>query len=217
MKFKEENLAAKAERDARIVAQDLFNSYACTYDPVAKAAIDRSLRGAFARLSERTSKKRPIKLWVDGSYNPKTKTAGIGIVIIADEDLPIGEGRNVAFGKAVKAKDSQAAEIYALSIGMSYILDTFQDADSVMIRYDCVSSTVCATNIDAYTSFGAPYTNFKSALKRAKRRRMNMLFEHTDAHADDRNNNLCDAIAKYHAKIKLQAPVLKQVRKFMKK
>lgn len=211
LKYKSENLEKRRERESRILAQDLFNSYACTYDKNALEEAEDTLRDAFDILRSYAVSKPHIELWVDGSYNPKTKTAGIGI-IVARSDMP-----DIAFGKAVKAKDSLTAEIYALSIGLSYVLDTFPVSDCIVVRYDCVNSAICATNIDPLAAFGSPYTNFRSALKRIRRKRIDVLFRHTDAHADDKRNNDCDLIAKYYSKIKLQGPQLKRVKQLLKK
>lgn len=216
MKYKAEDLKARARKDARITAQDLFNSYACIQDDELRTSVDKSICRILTKIYDSMVGKSPVKLWVDGSYNPKTKTAGIGIIITTDNNHGIDNVKNIAFGKTVKAKDSLTAEIYALSIGLSYILDTFPDVDNLHVKYDCVNATVCATNIDAYACFGAPYTNFRSALKRAKRRGVNIAFEHVKAHANEEYNEKCDAIAKYYAKIKLPAAQLKQIRKIIK-
>lgn len=211
MKFKEENLIKARERDARIIAQDMLNSYSCAYDRKSRDAAKKLLRKAHGELKKNIMSKPHVSLWVDGSYNPKSNSAGVGIIISRNDGSP-----DIVFGKPVKAKDSLSAEIYALSIGLSYILDTFTDIDNIIIRYDCVSSTVCAANINAFSDFGAPYTNFRSALKRIRKKKISVLFEHTDAHAADKRNNSCDLVARYYSRIKLQGAQLAQVKKLIK-
>ena len=207
----------KAKKDARIRVQDLFNSYACITDENMQASIEKDLNKILYRIYQTVDDKHAVKLWVDGSYNPKTKTSGIGIMIITDERYGFDNVHNIAFGKTVNAKSALTAEIYGLSIGLSYLLDTFDDLKDVHVYYDCVNATICATNIDAYVMLGAPYTNFKSALKRVKRRKINVLFEHTKAHTSDDNNILCDLIARYYSKAKLQNSQIKQIQKIIKK
>ena len=215
MKYKEDNLKRQAEKNGKIVAQDVFNSYAFISDPDVKSLMDNVINKLSHDIHKIFEKKKPAYLWVDGSYNPKTHTAGVGIIIITDPDQPINNTTNIAFGKTIKAKDSLTAEIYALSIGLSYILDTFQDITDVFVKYDCVNSTICATNIDAHVAFGAPYTNFKSALKRIKKRKMNAIFEHTKAHAVDPYNTKCDLLARYYSKVKLSAAQNKIIHKLI--
>lgn len=210
-------LKNKAKKDARIRIQDLFNSYTCIADENIQASIEKELNKVLHRVYSTIDDKKAVKLWVDGSYNPKTKTSGIGIVIITDDNYGIDGVHNIAFGKTVNAKSSLTAEIYALSIGLSYLLDTFDDLKDIHVFYDCVNATICATNIDAYTVLGAPYTNFKSALKRVKRRKLNVVFEHTKAHMDDTNNIRCDLLARYYSKANLQASQLKKVHKLINK
>lgn len=207
-----------SRKQAKIKAQDLFNTYACLSDEQ-QIEIEKTFNQILYKIYQSELNDHSIKLWVDGSFNPKTNTAGIGLVIVTDPTKPIDNVHNIAFGKSVNAKSSLNAEIYALSIGLSYILDTdsFADIKDIHIFYDCVNSTVCATNIDAYTTFGAPYTNFRSALKRIKRRNINVIFEHTKAHNIDENNELCDLIAKYYAKADIQASQRKMITKFINK
>lgn len=203
--------------DTRIIAQDLFNSYAFTTDVKLKTTVENAMFKIFKQIHQTCLNKNPIYLWVDGSYNPDTKTAGVGIIIITDLEKPIDNKSNIIFGKTVKAKDSLTAEIYALSIGLSYILDTFADTRDILIRYDCINSTICATNINSYVSFGAPYTNFKSALKRVKKRKINVVFEHTKAHMTDSYNTQCDLLARYYSKASLKASQVKQIQKLINK
>jgi len=205
-------------KQAKIKAQDLFNTYACLSD-AQQMEIEKVFNQILYKIYQDEPTKDSVKVWVDGSYNPKTNTAGIGLVIVTDPTKPIDNISNIAFGKSVNAKSSLNAEIYALSIGLSYILDTdlFVNTKDIHIFYDCVNSTVCATNIDAYTTFGAPYTNFRSAIKRIKRRNINLVFEHTKAHDTDENNELCDLIAKYYAKADLQSSQKKLIEKFITK
>lgn len=204
-----------ATKDYRIVMQDLLNSYHCINDPTLQRNIERGLDDLLSQIYMYSDKQQTIKIWVDGSYNAKAKSAGIGIVIITDENRDIDQKVNIAFGKSVNAKSSVLAEIYALSIGLSYILDTFEDNPNIHIYYDCKNSTVCATNIDAFSSFGAPYTNFKSALKRIKRRKINVVFEHTKAHSSDDYNNICDLLAKHYSKAKLQNQQKRLINKYI--
>lgn len=211
-------MAEIAEKDARITAQDLFNSFACVYDPKIRSKAEKALRKALGDIKAGLCEKGPIRLYVDGSYDPKTGAAGIGIVIMTDpSDTRIDNKKNIAFGKAVNAKSSLTAELYALSIGLSYILDTFPEAGYVHVRYDCVNAMVCATNIDSLSSFGAPYTNFKSALKRVRKKRMNVMFEHVKAHEDDVQNERCDLIARYYSKAKLPSAQAKIARRLLAK
>ena len=204
-------------KDYRIVMQDLLNSYHCINDINLQKSIEKSLDDLLTQIYKHSDRKNTIKIWVDGSYNAKTKSAGIGIVIITDENRDIDQKVNIAFGKSVNAKSSVLAEIYALSIGLSYILDTFEDNPNIHIYYDCKNSTICATNIDAFSSFGAPYTNFKSALKRIKRRKLNVIFEHTKAHSSDDYNNICDLLAKHYSKAKLQNQQKRLINKYITK
>lgn len=204
-------------RDSRIKAQDMFNSYACIFDPHIKkdidAMVDKTLAKAYKHID---SNPDTIRLWVDGSYNPKTQIAGIGIVIITNEDFGFDRVHNIAFGKTVKADTSLNAEIYALSIGLSYILDTF-DAKNIHVYYDCSNSTVCAANIDAFVSQGVPFTNFKSALKRIRKNKINTVFEHTKAHNTDKHNIECDLLARYYSKAKLQDSQKRQLKYLIEK
>ena len=204
-------------KDTKIRMQDLFNSYSFISDENMLNAVEKELSKTLYKLYNSIDDKTAVKIWVDGSYNPKTKTSGIGIVIITNEHYGIDGVHNIAFGKTINAKTSLTAEIYALSIGLSYLLDTFSDIKDVHVYYDCISSTVCATNIDSYTMLGAPYTNFKSAIKRIKRRKINVVFEHVKAHNTDINNNYCDLLARYYSKATLQTSQLKKVQKLIKK
>lgn len=216
MKYKEDNLKKQAHLKAKITAQDLFNSYACISDETLLDTIEKSMSRLLSKIQKDFETRKPIHLWVDGSYNPKTKTSGIGIAIITDFNKPINNIANIAFGKNIKAKSSLEAEIYALSIGLSYVLDTYQNVDNIIVHYDCINSTICATNIDAYVAQGTPYTNFKSALKRIKKRKLNIVFEHTKAHNTDPYNEKCDLLAKYYSRAKLQNAQMKQIQKLIK-
>ena len=194
--------AIRAETESRIAALDLLNTYACAADPKIRRDMEKHMQRALDAAAYGLDGKHVLSVWTDGSYDPKTGLAGIGVMI-----RPGGKYHDnqdaIAFGKPVKAKGSLEAEIYAVSIGLSYILDTFPDADIVKIKYDCTGAVACASNIDAFTKFGAPYTNFRSALKRVRKRRMTVLFEHVKAHAGDDDNGRCDLIAKKYAGIKL--------------
>lgn len=214
---KDKAIAEISEQDSRITAQDLFNSFACLYDAGVKEKAKRMLENALLQIRSDIDAKKPLTLWVDGSYNPKLDTAGIGIVIIPDMSDPApGSPGNIIFGKAVKAKSSLEAEIYALSIGLSYILDTYPGKDHIHVKYDCVNSTVCAVNIESLSSLGAPYTNFKSALKRIRKKKISVVFEHVKAHENDAQNERCDLLAKYYSKAKLPAAQLRIIKKLLK-
>lgn len=206
-----------SKRDSKIIIQDLFNSHACINDENFQKSIEKAMNNILHQIYKYSENNKAIKIWVDGSYNSKSGAAGIGIVIVTDDRYGIDQKHNIAFGKTVNAESSVNAEIYALSIGLSYILDTFAEVNNIHVYYDCVNSTVCATNINAFAEFGAPYTNFKSALKRIKRRKMNVAFEHTKAHATDMNNEICDLLAKHYAKAKLQNSQRKLISKFIEK
>ena len=130
--------------------------------------MDSAMEACMAEAYARQYREGYTELWTDGSYDDKDHRAGIGIMIRqmrAPGSVNTGPEQDIKaiFGKAVKASDSQEAELYAMAVGLSYLLDACPDVKSVRLRYDCVGASVTAANIDAYASRGAPYTNFRSA------------------------------------------------------
>lgn len=183
-------------------ARDLFNTYACVADPKAVASMDQAFRQMLDRAA-RCAGDSLLDLYVDGSWNPDAKAAGIGIAAVTDGSRRPWEHPNSMLGKPVRAKDAMEAETYALAIGIAYVLDTFPGRKYVRVRYDCSRTPVCAANLDAYADRGAPYTNLRSAMARARRSGVSVLFEHVKAHAGNGPNEACDILAKHHARIPL--------------
>lgn len=155
-----------------------------------------------------------IKLWTDGSYNINSTDklkSGIGFVIEFN-------GEKIHFGKKVKTTSSTDTEIMSLAVALSYILDTFDELDSsyiVKLYYD--ASIICEKLPDVIwgKQTKSPYTNLKSALKRYKKCKINILFEHVKAHDTNVNNNVADAISKYYSGIELnntQKRIIKQLK-----
>ena len=205
------------KKEQKIKLQDFYNTYACCNDDKLKSKMDMEINKLLNFMYQNiNSSNDVINLWVDGSYNPKTNKSGIGIVIISDPTKPINADKNICFGKTVNAQSSLKAEIYALSIGLSYILDTYPDAKNLHVYYDCAQSTVCAANIDAFTHMGSPYTNFRSALRRLRKRNINVAFQHTKAHVGTKNNEVCDLIAKHYADIPISDDKKKKVKKIIR-
>jgi len=203
-KPKKQTLAMLDQND-RIAMQNLINSSACIFDTNMHNKLRNDIHNLINYIYKNIDKNNPVKLWVDGSYNQTTRKAGIGIVIKSTDSGKFDQKNNIAFGKTINVEDSVAAEIYAMSIGLSFVMDTFKNCKNIHIYYDCSSIMTCASNIDAFTQHGAPYTNFKSALKRLKKNRINTAFEHTKAHENDANNNLCDQIARHYSGSKLNS------------
>lgn len=192
---------ARARAQARIRLQDLANTWACTRDEQLRRRID----GMFARClsdAEKAMGDAP-RLYVDGSYNQDRGTAGIGVSLALDPSLGPGEGPNLVFGKSVRASGSAEAEIYAMAVGLSWLMDTCPDVTSAVLRYDRADAAVSAANLNAYAGKGAPYTNMRSAMKRLERAGVTVLFRHVKAHATDEHNGMCDAIAKHYARVPL--------------
>lgn len=188
-------------RQAQIRLKDLANSFCCTSDQKLLAMIDETvancLRDAYAKQNELGC----AELWTDGSYDERTHAAGIGILIRPDGRDPDREP--IVFGKSVRASSSQEAELYAMAVGLSYLLDTCPGIRSVRLRYDCLGASVTAANIDAYAGQGAPYTNFRHVLKRCRKAGVTVLFQHVKSHAGTDDNELCDLLARYYAKARL--------------
>lgn len=205
--------AKAGRRDARIVMQDMMNTYAFATDPVFRESVEKGMERVLAVYRDAMEKDGCASVWVDGSHNAKTGASGIGIVIGTGSGSDYGLS---AFGKSVKAKSSVDAEVYALAIGISYLLDTYPGIKNVRLRYDCLNATVCAANIDAYVPCGAPYTNFRSAMKRARKAGVAISFEHVKAHNKSRNNETADLIARYYAKARLGKCQMDAIRKYVK-
>ncbi len=188
-----------ARAQARIRMQDAVNTYACTRDERVLKEMDKAFARCL-RAAESACPEKSVELWVDGSYNGKAGAAGIGVAVALDPASGNCEG---VFGKAVRAPGSAEAEVYAMGIGLSYLLDTFPDVRQVILRYDCTAAAVTAANLQAYAGLGAPYTNLRSAMKRLEKAGVSVVFRHTKAHATDWRNALCDAMARYYAKAEL--------------
>lgn len=184
-------------RQTQAVMRDLSNSFACASDGLILSAISEMAESCMDALYGIQAQANYAELWTDGSWNQKANAAGIGIVINAPDRA------TYAFGKSVRATGSEEAEIYAMAVGLSYLLDTCPDIKSVRLRYDCASASVSAANIDAYTNRGAPYTNFRSAMKRCRKAGVTVLFQHAKAHSGIERNETCDLLAKHYAKIRL--------------
>lgn len=201
-------------RQAQIRLKDFANSFGCSSDQKMLAAMDAAMAACLSEAYARQYRNGYAELWTDGSYDEKTRSAGIGIMI-----RPVGPDGvrrdGTVFGKSVRAGDSQEAELYAMAVGLSYLLDACPDVKSVRLRYDCVAASVTAANIDAYASRGAPYTNFRSALKRARKSGVTVLFQHVKSHAGDDGNETCDLLAKYYAKIPLDAAQKNRIAKYL--
>lgn len=191
---------------AQIRLKDFANSFACSSDQRLLSAMDEAMETCLAEAYARQYRSGYAELWTDGSYDEKTGSAGIGIMIrtVGPSGRDDAGGKpDAVFGKAVRAHDSHEAELYAMAVGLSYLLDACPEAKSVRLRYDCVAASVTAANIDAYASRGAPYTNFRSALKRARKSGVAVLFQHVKSHAGDDGNEVCDLLAKHYAKLPL--------------
>ena len=198
-------------KQSQAVMRDISNSFACASDGQVLAAINSMAENCLAMLYETQARGRYAELWTDGSWNQKAGAAGIGIVVKAP-DRPMH-----AFGKTVKANGSEEAEIYAMAVGLSYLLDTCPDIPSVRLRYDCASASVSAANIDAYSGRGAPYTNFRSAMKRCRKAGITVLFQHAKAHSGIECNETCDLLAKHYAKIRLLPEQMDAIRPYIRR
>lgn len=196
--------AGKAAEQIRL--QDFYNSVACIADGNLRSDIAKNIDCVIDRIYQNVDSHGAVKLWVDGSYNAGQRNAGIGIVIDAHGHTDDASDGMLYFGKSLNRADSSIkAEVYALSIGLSYLLDRFQDLKDVHVYYDCMDSVICAANINSFAAFGAPYTNFKSVLKRIRKRGINVAFEHVKAHANNRNNEICDVISKHYSRSNMTA------------
>lgn len=185
-------------------ARDLFNTYACLADPKVVARMDREFRRMLDKACADAKSAGPVlELYVDGSWNQAAGSAGIGVAAMVSPDAAPWASPNAMLGKPVRAKSSLEAELYAVAIGISYALDTFPGTSCVKLRYDCSRTPVCAANLDAYSDRGAPYTNLRSAMARARKNGVSIAFEHVKAHEGDRPNDACDALAKHYAGIPL--------------
>ena len=200
-----------ANRMAQARMRDLANSFACTSDPAVLSAIDNAVSACLEDLYRNQERRQGrAELWTDGSYNARANAAGIGIL------ARIPGKPDTAMGKSVRAADSQEAEIYAMAVGLSYLLDTCPGIKSVLVRYDCAAAAVSAANIDAYAGRGAPYTNFRSAMKRARKSGMTVLFRHVKAHAGHAGNETCDLLARHYAKAQLEPAQLAAITPYLK-
>ena len=162
--------------------------------------MDRAFRRMLERAySDARSAGVSLDLYVDGSWNQAANSAGIGVAAMVDMSAEPWAEPNSMLGKPVRAKSSFEAELYAVAIGISYALDRFPDVKYVRLRYDCSRTPVCAANLDAYSDRGAPYTNLRSAMARARKNGVAIAFEHVKAHEGDRPNDACDALAKHYA------------------
>ncbi|MCM1296338.1 MAG: hypothetical protein NC311_12435 [Muribaculaceae bacterium] len=191
--------------------RDLANSFLCTPDPDVISAMDGMASECLEKLYAAQEAAGCTELWTDGSYNERAKSAGIGILV----RQPGQDGPDV-FGKPVKAGTSADAELYAMSVGLSYLLDRFPDVKSVRLRYDCVAAAVNAANIDAYAGRGAPYTNFRSALRRCRKAGVTVLFQHVKAHGCSPENALCDLVARHYARASLSPDQQRRVAPYVK-
>ena len=181
-------------------ARDLFNTYACLSDPRSVADMDRAFRRMLDKAyASAAAAGTALDLYVDGSWNQAKGSAGIGVAAMTDRSAEPWQAPNAMLGKPVRAKGSFEAELYAVAIGISYALDTFPGIKYVRLRYDCSRTPVCAANLDAYSDRGAPYTNLRSAMARARKNGVTIAFEHVKAHVGDRPNDACDALAKHYA------------------
>lgn len=183
-------------KQAQIRMKDFANSFACALDPKMLALMDECMKGCLEQLfrMQEESPEGYAVLWTDGSYNRQASSAGIGVMV----QVP---GRKTdVFGKAVRAEGSSQAEIYAMAVGLSYFLDTYPEMKSVRLRYDCLAAGVSAANLDLCADRGAPYTNLRSAMKRARKAGVTVLFQQVKAHTGNARNETCDLVARYYAK-----------------
>ena len=201
---------AHAKRLAEAQLRDLFNTYACTDNMFIRSIIDRNVAAAKAAIRQEVQRDpgAAATVWTDGSYNAKTGTGGVGVRIVSD-------GRTMTFGRRVRASSSVDAEAYALAVGISVLLDTFPDVKHAVVRYDCAALPVCAANVDAYAGKGAPYTNLRSAFKRARRSGLSIMFEHTKGHARDGNHNVCDIVARHYSGIRVTPEEFDRIKNFV--
>ena len=159
-------------------------------------------------LNHNTQSKNIIKVWTDGSYNMnninhKNRSkgqGGIGFMIEYHDE-------KIYFGKKVDTTNSTDTEIMSLAVALSYVLDTFIDIETetvVKIYYDAAFICEKLPDVIFEKQSRSPYTNLKSALKRCRRHKVNVQFQHVKAHDKDVNNNIVDAISKYYSGIKLK-------------
>ena len=90
VRSEDENIA----KSGNILIQDLFNSYAGISDKSKKAEIEQMLKDALLAIYG-SSENPGIKVWTDGSYDPNTGRAGIGVIIISDDKLKIFDGKTI--------------------------------------------------------------------------------------------------------------------------
>ena len=183
-------------RQAQILLKDFSNTFLSAADPAVLSLLSDAMGGAMDKAMG-LCLKDCARLWTDGSYNESTRSAGIGVM------YQPRQGEPKMLGKPVRAAGSEEAELYAMAVGLSYVLDTYPDARYVLLQYDCTAAAVNAANIDAFSGRGAPYTNMRNAMKRCRKAGVTVLFRHVKSHAGSRENNLCDLMAKYHAKAAL--------------
>lgn len=198
-----------ARRQAEIRARDLYNTWACAPDGSRlRREIDRAFSACLSRVYSDSEDDGAAEMWTDGSFDAETGRAGIGVVISDG-------GAESGFGKAVRVKSARDAEVYALAVGLSYLLDTGTGARTVRVRYDSTSAAACAAELDAWARDGSPYTNFRSAMRRARKAGVSVIFEHVRGHGADGRNNACDAIARYYAKRPLDGRAMQAVERYV--
>lgn len=183
---------------SKLLAGDAFGTYACASDPAVREAFDNAFRTALRKAAATAG---PMAdLYVDGSFNPESKAAGIGLALIRDCGKMPWEEPNACMGKTIRACGSAEAEIWAVAVGISYALCAYPEARCIRLNYDCASaaaSAVCAAGMGEGTPERSPYTNLASAMKRARKAGVTIVFRHVKAHAGNRPNEACDAIAKH--------------------
>lgn len=179
----------------KIALQNFVSAYECCSDKQALFKIDNTIKACMDTLNNKHRSLRPhekVVVWADGSYNEDKKKSGIGIVIKAHD-------RTIRFGKPVKSDGSRDTEIYAAAIGLSYALNRFENLKLIELKCDCNAAASCVPAIDALCELGTPYTNLRSAIKRAKKQGISIIFHHVKGHYNDFQNNMCDMIARYHS------------------
>ena len=128
--------------------------------------------------------------YVDGSFNPKTKVIGYGVVII-DHEGRIFENMGSEEGGSLIDQRNVAGEIFGSVRAIKIALG--QKKKRIYIHYDymgieCWAKGSWKTNIDLTKNYKAFFDSIKNDIE--------VVFIKVKAHSNDKYNDLADALAK---------------------
>lgn len=141
---------------------------------------------------------RPIKIYVDGSYNPLTNVIGCAFALFDENN---NRPYRVAFGKKLKSQvkyGSSIAEMIAVKTAIKAAISNGYTHIKIYHDWDCLDYFSHIKNIKSRHKVCPNFIEYANYVDNA-RKLIKIKFIKVKAHANDEHNCLVDQMAKSQA------------------